>query len=112
MMGSLPGHLEVDAAAATAQTAHDAIDIVRKLLPEHTLARLDALISHPELQRGQLLFWHGLPGTGKTHGLRALASEWHAWCDIELMVDPDVFFGHKPKYMPTRCCRRARLVLR
>src|SRR5207245_2869428 len=43
--------------------------------------------------RGQLLLWHGEPGTGKTWGLRALAREWMDWCWLEYVTDPDAFFG-------------------
>ena len=42
---------------------------------------------------GQLLLWHGAPGTGKTHALRALAWEWRSWCDVHYVTDPDDFFG-------------------
>lgn len=43
--------------------------------------------------RGRLLLWHGLPGTGKTHALRALAWEWRAWCALHYITDPEEFFG-------------------
>lgn len=42
---------------------------------------------------GQLLLWHGEPGTGKTFALRALAREWRAWCDVHYVTDPERFFG-------------------
>src|SRR5438874_388742 len=31
---------------------------------------------------GRLLLWHGVPGTGKTFALRALAWEWRDWCSL------------------------------
>jgi uncharacterized protein DUF5925/ATPase family protein associated with various cellular activities (AAA) len=42
---------------------------------------------------GQLILWHGLPGTGKTWALRSLAREWAKWCRIDYVVDPEAFFG-------------------
>jgi hypothetical protein len=48
---------------------------------------------------GQLLLWHGEPGTGKTFGLRALAWEWRQWCHFHYIVDPDAFFGEHADYL-------------
>lgn len=48
---------------------------------------------------GQLLLWQGLPGTGKTWALRALASQWAPWAEFHYITDPDVFFGQKSSYM-------------
>ncbi len=42
---------------------------------------------------GRLLLWHGVPGTGKTHALRALAWEWRDWCATHYITDPEEFFG-------------------
>jgi len=42
---------------------------------------------------GQLLLWHGKPGTGKTYAIRAAASEWRDWCRVEYITDPERFFG-------------------
>ena len=47
---------------------------------------------------GRLVLWHGAPGTGKTHALRALAWEWRKWCSFHYITDPEAFFG-SPKYM-------------
>src|ERR671934_759855 len=48
---------------------------------------------------GQLILWHGVAGTGKTFGLRALAWEWREWCDFHYIVDPDTFFGQHADYL-------------
>jgi hypothetical protein len=48
---------------------------------------------------GQLILWHGPPGTGKTYALRALGWEWRAWCTLHYIVDPEVLFGHRADYM-------------
>lgn len=48
---------------------------------------------------GQLILWHGPPGTGKTYALRALGYRWRDWCKVQYIVDPDVFFGASPSYM-------------
>jgi hypothetical protein len=48
---------------------------------------------------GQLILWHGPPGTGKTHALRALVSEWRSWCDAHYITDPEVFFGEHSSYL-------------
>ncbi len=42
---------------------------------------------------GQLVLWHGTPGTGKTFALRALGHHWKDWCTVECVVDPESFFG-------------------
>lgn len=47
---------------------------------------------------GQLLLWHGPPGTGKTWALRSVARDWAKWCQIDYVVDPDAFFG-KASYL-------------
>jgi hypothetical protein len=48
---------------------------------------------------GQLVLWHGTPGTGKTFALRALAWEWREWCQLHYIVDPDSFFGQHADYL-------------
>lgn len=42
---------------------------------------------------GQLILWHGEPGTGKTHAIKALGREWSKWCSVEYITDPERFFG-------------------
>ncbi|HZE05050.1 MAG TPA: AAA family ATPase, partial [Solirubrobacteraceae bacterium] len=69
--------------------------------PRAVRRRLEALVD-PEFRpsdRGQLILWHGSPGTGKTYAIRALAWEWRGWCELHYMIDPEVFFGQRADYM-------------
>jgi ATPase family associated with various cellular activities (AAA) len=65
-----------------------------------TKAKLEAIMrGFQPAHGGQLLLWHGKPGTGKTFALRALAWEWRQWCQLHYVVDPDSFFGEHADYM-------------
>lgn len=48
---------------------------------------------------GQLILWHGDPGTGKTYALRALIDKWKEWCEIVYIIDPETFFGSQVDYL-------------
>jgi Domain of unknown function (DUF5925)/ATPase family associated with various cellular activities (AAA) len=62
--------------------------------PAAVRAGLERLLaSPPRAAGGQLILWHGEPGTGKTHALRALGWEWREWCDLHYVTDPERFFG-------------------
>lgn len=58
-----------------------------------TREALDELMAADGPGRGGLLLWHGEPGTGKSYALRALAREWHGWCDTHFITDAEVFLG-------------------
>jgi ATPase family associated with various cellular activities (AAA) len=47
----------------------------------------------PANDSGKLILWRGVPGTGKTFALRALAEEWSPWCDFHYIIDPEKFFS-------------------
>lgn len=65
-----------------------------------TVAGLEPLMKLREgPSAGRLILWHGAPGTGKTHALRALANEWRDWCSLEFITDPDRFLGQGMAYM-------------
>lgn len=49
-------------------------------------------LERPEGQ-GQLMLWHGEPGTGKTYAVRALAWAWREWARLEYVTDPEAFLG-------------------
>jgi hypothetical protein len=57
--------------------------------------QLSTLMEADEPSRGgQLVLWHGEPGTGKTHALKALSHAWQDWCSFEYVTDPEYFFGN------------------
>lgn len=61
---------------------------------------LDAMMRDFRPARGgQLVLWQGLPGTGKTHALRAVAWEWREWAELHYVVDPEKLFGDHADYL-------------
>lgn len=57
--------------------------------PAGVRARLDGLAAARTPRGGALLVWHGPPGCGKTHALRALLREWRGWADAHYVTDPE-----------------------
>ena len=45
------------------------------------------------------MLWHGEPGTGKTHALRALGRAWNDWCSTHFITDPEAFLGSGTSYL-------------
>jgi hypothetical protein len=77
------------------------LDEVRGNYPLAARERLGRLLG-PDFrpaEGGQLILWHGAPGTGKTYALRALGWEWRDWCELHYVIDPEVFFGQRADYM-------------
>lgn len=95
------------------QTANGPRAVRRKIdVPEWTeiennytkdvAANLSAVMNGFRPSRGgQLILWHGQPGTGKTYALRALARHWRKWCDFHYVMDPERFFGSDADYLMT-----------
>jgi ATPase family associated with various cellular activities (AAA) len=54
---------------------------------------IGALVRATGLGHGSVLLWHGAPGTGKTHALRALARAWRPWCALHYVTDPEEFLS-------------------
>lgn len=73
-----------------------------------TRRQLDELMAAREPGNGGLLLWHGEPGTGKSHALRALAREWRGWCDTHFITDADAFLGGQTNYLLSAVLRPER----
>ncbi|MGH7378077.1 MAG: AAA family ATPase [Candidatus Methylomirabilales bacterium] len=43
--------------------------------------------------RGQLIVFHGAPGTGKTFAVRILGRAWRSWCSVNYLFNPHTIFG-------------------
>lgn len=74
---------------------------VQQNYPRRVRDQLATLLDEPfrPTSSGQLILWHGRPGTGKTSAVRALAWEWREWCRVHYVTDPEAFFGTNPRYM-------------
>ena len=83
--------------------------------PAATREAVGALAAARERGPGALLLWHGPPGTGKTHAVRALARAWREWTSVHYVTDPERFLT-SPSYLLDVAThdeeeRRVRLVL-
>ncbi len=64
-----------------------------------TAAALEPLMAARGPGEGRLVLWHGPPGTGKTHAVRALTREWGDWCVPHFVSDPEVLLGNASSYL-------------
>ena len=64
-----------------------------------TARELSALVDARAPSAGRLVLWHGVPGTGKTTALRALARGWADWCATHFITDPEEFLGSGTGYL-------------
>ncbi len=60
---------------------------------------METLSELTAIEGGRMALWHGPPGTGKTHALRALARAWRGWCDVHFIADPETFLGQNATYL-------------
>jgi ATPase family associated with various cellular activities (AAA) len=72
---------------------------IQRNYTQSVAAKLETLMQFEPAAGGQLVLWHGPPGTGKTYALRALGWEWRRWCDMHYIVDPESFFGRSDYMM-------------
>jgi hypothetical protein len=64
-----------------------------------TAAAVAKLLQAEAPGAGRLILWHGAPGTGKTHALRALARAWTGWFSTQVITDPEAFLGAGTSYL-------------
>lgn len=72
---------------------------IRQNYMDLTRGRLDHLMGWVPDSSGQLVLWHGEPGTGKTYALRALIHAWRNWCQADYITDPEGMFGEHADYL-------------
>jgi hypothetical protein len=73
---------------------------IRGNYEDTTAGALDAMMTNFQPAfGGQVVIWHGKPGTGKTYALRALCREWSTWCKAEYIIDPENLFGPNAGYL-------------
>lgn len=71
---------------------------VRANYPNSVAASIDRLAEFKPSKSGQLIIFHGPPGTGKTWVLRSLIHRWKDWASFDVVTDCDDFFGQS-RYM-------------
>jgi hypothetical protein len=73
-------------------------EIADNYLPPVREALAQIMSSPPDSARG-IALWQGVPGTGKTTALRALAQAWRDDVEVHVIVDPEVFLGDRASYL-------------
>ncbi|CAA9526975.1 MAG: hypothetical protein AVDCRST_MAG67-3754 [uncultured Solirubrobacteraceae bacterium] len=73
--------------------------------PAPVRTAVERLVAAREPGAGALLLWHGAPGTGKTHALRALVRSWQPWCSAHYVTDPERFLAGTSYLMEVAAAR-------
>lgn len=77
-------------------------DLAEGNYTQRTHEALDMLMTNfKPAKSGQLLLWHGPPGTGKTWAIRSLAWEWSPWCTTHYIMDPEQMLNGPAGYLDT-----------
>ena len=77
-----------------------AYDDIAANYPGEVGESLSTLMTHsPSLEEGRIILWHGVPGTGKTTAIRAMAREWADRARFQVVLDPDIIFSRSAHLM-------------
>ena len=63
------------------------------------LGGMQELLRLQACPEARLILWHGPPGTGKTHALRALGLDWASWCATHFVCDPERLLNDVAGYL-------------
>lgn len=74
--------------------------------PREVGIAMDSLLKLDHCPDARLILWHGPPGTGKTHALRALANAWAPWCSTHYITDPEKLLEKVSEYLLEVVTRR------
>ena len=82
------------------QITAPAYDEISSNYPGDVGESLSRLMTHsPSLDDGRIILWHGVPGTGKTTAIRAMAREWAGRARFQVVLDPDIIFSQSAHLM-------------
>lgn len=74
-------------------------ETIRDSYAPAAVAAMDGLMTLDDRAAGKLVLWHGEPGGGKTHAMRALMARYSAEATFHYVTDPERFFGDRGDYL-------------